>query len=99
MGMPLVCRIICRHNGRTSRTRTVGYTRAKLEYRANTGRTGPMQSTLRYVGLDVHKVSTVVAVAEGSGGEAQVWGKIGSDAAAVEGALGKLGGPGHVKAC
>lgn len=58
-----------------------------------------MQSTLRYAGLDVHKVSTVIGVAEAGGGDAKVWGRIGSDPAAVEGVLRKLGGPGQVKVC
>ena len=55
----------------------VGYTRAKLECRANTGRTGPIPSTLRDAGLDVQKDSTVIGVAEASGGEARVWGRVG----------------------
>ena len=56
-----------------------------------------MLSTLRYVGLDVHKVNTVVAVAEGSGGEASVWGRVASDYATVERELKKLGGPACVR--
>ncbi len=35
-----------------------------------------MNATLRYVGLDVHKDSIVMAVAEGSGGDAVVWGRM-----------------------
>jgi len=58
-----------------------------------------MLSTLRYVGLDVHKVNTVVAVAEGSGGEASVWGRVASDYATVERELKKLGGPACVRVC
>jgi transposase len=58
-----------------------------------------MQSTVRSVGLDVHKASTTVAVAEASGGDAQVWGQIGSDPVAVEGVLRRLGGPGPVRVC
>jgi transposase len=58
-----------------------------------------MQSTLRYAGLDVHKATTTVAVADACGGEAQVWGQIGSDPVAVEGVLRKLGGPGCVRVC
>ena len=58
-----------------------------------------MQSTLRYAGLDVHKDSTVIGVAEAGGGEAKVWGRVGSDPAAVEDVLQKLGGPHHVKVC
>jgi transposase len=58
-----------------------------------------MQSTIRYVGLDVHKATTTVAVAEGSGGDAQVWGQIGSDPAAIERVLQKLGGEQCVQVC
>ena len=58
-----------------------------------------MNATLRYVGLDVHKDSTVMAVAEGSGGDAVVWGRMGSDPAEVERALAQLGGPIWVRAC
>jgi len=55
--------------------------------------------TLRYVGLDVHKATTTIAVAESSGGDAQVWGQIGSDPVAIEGVLKKLGGPRQVRVC
>jgi transposase len=58
-----------------------------------------MKATIRYVGLDVHKDSTVIAVAEGSGGEGKVWGRVPSDPIAVEQALDKLGGPKRVQAC
>jgi transposase len=58
-----------------------------------------MEPTIRYVGLDVHKDTTVIAVAEGSGGEAQVWGRVSSDPPAVERVLEKLGGPRRVRAC
>lgn len=56
-------------------------------------------STVRYVGLDVHKETTTVAVAEGSGGDAVVFAKIGSAPAEVEATLGKLGGPSCVRCC
>lgn len=49
----------------------------------------------KYVGLDVHKDTTVVAVAEaGRAGEVRVYGTISSDLHAVERVLAKLGGPG-----
>jgi transposase len=58
-----------------------------------------MRATIRYVGLDVHKDSTVIAVAEGSGGEARVWGRVPSDPVAVERVLTDLGGPARVVTC
>jgi transposase len=58
-----------------------------------------MQSTLRYTGLDVHKVNTVIAVAEGSGGEAKLWGRVSSESALIERELRKLGGPERVRVC
>jgi hypothetical protein len=58
-----------------------------------------MQSTIRYAGLDVHKATTTIAVAEGCGGDAQVWGQIGSDPVAIERELRKLGGPERVRVC
>jgi len=58
-----------------------------------------MTATIRYVGLDVHKASTTIAVAEGSGGEARVWGQVGSDPAAIEGVVRKLGSPHRVRVC
>jgi transposase len=58
-----------------------------------------MNATIRYVGLDVHKATTTIAVAEASGGDAQVWGRTGSDPIAIECELRKLGGPGRVKVC
>lgn len=58
-----------------------------------------MKATIRYAGLDVHKDSTVIAVAEGCGGEAKVWGCVVSDPIAIEVALSRLGGPRRVRAC
>jgi transposase len=58
-----------------------------------------MTTTIRYVGLDVHKNSVVVAVAEASGGDAKVWGRIDSNSATVERTLDRLGGPQQVQAC
>jgi transposase len=58
-----------------------------------------MTATIRYAGLDVHKDSTVIAMAEASGGEAKVWGRVASDPIAVEHALAQLGGPSRVRAC
>lgn len=53
-----------------------------------------MKSTDKYVGLDVHKDTTVVAVAEaGRVGEVRVYGTISSDLHALEKVLHKLGGP------
>ena len=51
--------------------------------------------TDKYVGLDVHKDTTVVAVAEaGRAGEVRIYGTISSDLHAVERVLQKLGGEG-----
>lgn len=58
-----------------------------------------MTTTIRYVGLDVHKNSVVVAVAEASGGDAKVWGRIDSNSATVERTRDRLGGPQQVQAC
>jgi transposase len=49
--------------------------------------------TDKYVGLDVHSVSTVVAIAEGDRlGEVRLYGKVSSDLHALEKVLAKLGG-------
>src|SRR5688500_9045820 len=49
--------------------------------------------THKYVGLDVHSVSTVIAVADGGrSGEVRLYGKVSSDLHALEKTLGKLGG-------
>lgn len=51
--------------------------------------------THKYVGLDVHSVDTVIAVAEGGrSGEVRLYGKVSSDLHAIEKALRKLGGEG-----
>ncbi|HEX2609599.1 MAG TPA: IS110 family transposase [Gemmatimonadales bacterium] len=51
--------------------------------------------TIKYVGLDVHKDTTVVAIAEGGReGEVRVYGTISSDLHALEKLLRKLGGEG-----
>ena len=52
-----------------------------------------MKKLNKYVGLDVHKDTTVVAVAEsGREGEVRIYGMISSDLHALERVLGKLGG-------
>jgi transposase len=56
-------------------------------------------TTLRYVGLDVHKETTTVAVAEGSGGHAVVFATIASVPTEVEATLAKLGGPQRIRCC
>jgi len=54
-----------------------------------------MKTTDKYVGLDVHKDTTVVAVAEGGReGEVRLYGTISSDLHALERVLAKLGGEG-----
>ncbi|MEO6874117.1 MAG: transposase [Opitutaceae bacterium] len=54
-----------------------------------------MKNTDKYVGLDVHKDTTVIAVAEaGRSGEVRVYGTISSDLGALEKVLRKLGGEG-----
>ena len=56
-----------------------------------------MKTLNKYVGLDVHKDTTVIAVAEdGRAGEQRVYGTISSDLHALEKALRKLGGEGVV---
>ncbi len=53
--------------------------------------------THKYVGLDVHSVDTVIAVAEGDrSGEVRLYGKVSSDLHAMEKVLRKLGGEGVV---
>lgn len=50
--------------------------------------------TDKYVGLDVHKDTTVIALAEGGReGEVRVYGTIASDLHALEKVLRKLSGP------
>ena len=54
-----------------------------------------MKTTGKYVGLDVHKDTTVIAVAEaGRTGEVRLYGTISSDLGALEKVLRKLGGEG-----
>lgn len=54
-----------------------------------------MKTTTKYVGLDVHKDTTVIAVAEGGReGEVRLYGEISSDLGALEKVLRKLGGEG-----
>jgi len=54
-----------------------------------------MKKLNKYVGLDVHKDTTVIAVAEaGREGEVRLYGTISSDLHALENALRKLGGEG-----
>jgi transposase len=50
-----------------------------------------MQSTVRYVGLDVHKDTIVIAVAEAGTQPAEIFATLGNDAAAVLSRLRKLG--------
>ena len=51
--------------------------------------------THKYVGLDVHSVDTVIAVADGGrSGEVRLYGKVSSDLHAVEKAFRKIGGEG-----
>ena len=51
----------------------------------------------KYVGLDVHSDTTMIAVAEGErSGEVRLYGQISSDLNALEKVLRKLGGPGVV---
>jgi transposase len=54
-----------------------------------------MKGLNKYVGLDVHKDTTVLAVAEGDrAGEIRLYGTISSDLHALEKVLRKLGGEG-----
>src|SRR5690606_32944128 len=51
-----------------------------------------MSSNKHYVGLDVHKDTVTIAVAdEGRGGEVRIYGQVSSDLRAVEKALRKIG--------
>ena len=53
-----------------------------------------MKTTTKYVGLDVHKDTTVIAVADGGrDGEVRLDGEVSSDLGALEKVLRKLGGP------
>lgn len=58
-----------------------------------------MQSTLRHVGLDVHKLQTVIAVADGVRDEPKVHSRVTSENAAIERVLKGLGGPGRLRVC
>lgn len=58
-----------------------------------------MKSITRFVGLDVHMRSVVVAVAEAAGGEAQVLARLPGEDAAVLKTLRKLGPPGTLQVC
>jgi len=52
-----------------------------------------MKTVIKYVGLDVHKDTTVIAVADGGrDGEVRLYGEISSDLGALEKVLRKLGG-------
>jgi len=54
-----------------------------------------MNRTVKYVGLDVHQDTTVIAVADGGReGEVRIYGSIPSDLQALEKVLRKLGGDG-----
>jgi hypothetical protein len=57
-----------------------------------------METTLRHVGLDVHKLDTVIAVADGIR-EPQVHSRVSSDNASMERVLKTLDGPGRVRVC
>jgi len=50
-----------------------------------------MESTIRYVGLDVHKETIVIAIAEEASGEANVLGKIPNDSLELLKVLSRLG--------
>jgi transposase len=54
---------------------------------------------LRFVGLDVHKDSITIAVAEGDGGKAQVFAKIASDTKTLLKHLKRLGSAAQLRCC
>ena len=59
-----------------------------------------MAEFTKYVGLDVHKETIAVAVADGSGGEARYSGEIANTPAAVRRLLERYGrGPGRPRFC
>jgi len=57
-----------------------------------------MKKDTRFVGLDVHKDTIAVAVAE-SGGEVRALGTIPNLADSVRGLIRKLGGPAGLRVC
>ncbi len=58
-----------------------------------------MIATLRSVGLDVHKAATTIAVAEGSGRDAVVFGKRSSWPGDIQAVLAQLRGPSRTRCC
>ena len=55
-----------------------------------------MEKSVLYVGLDVHKMSVDVAIAEaGTAGEIRYYGRIGGDLEALDKVTRKLQGPGR----
>src|ERR1700748_1566640 len=67
--------------------------------RAITGRTGPMKVKIRYVGLDVHKDSIAVAVADSGNAPAQLLRTLPNDFAALGKCLDQLGGSKQLAVC
>jgi transposase len=58
-----------------------------------------MNSTLRYVGLDVHKATIAIAVAEGQGGEPQILSTIPNELSILLKHLGRMGPPESLHCC
>jgi transposase len=58
-----------------------------------------MNSTLRYVGLDVHKATIAIAVAEGQGGEPQILSTIPNEPSILLKHLGRMGPPESLHCC
>ena len=81
---------------------TVGYTgrlgrTVQCHYREDWSVTHP--TTTRYVGLDVHKSSIVIAVADGEGGPATILATIPNDFASLAKALHRLGPTERLSCC
>jgi len=77
-------------------TRVVGYTVSADQRRRATAEAGPAMENVRFVGLDVHKDSIAIAVADGWGGEPALVATIPNDTTLL---LKKLRRLGNVRCC
>ena len=58
-----------------------------------------MRSTIRYIGLDVHKETIVIGVAESGGGEPDILAKIAHHWPTLRNLLKRLGPPENLRCC